>query len=419
MEINGDFLQVRSAFKNVRAYLDSASLSPSGLRVAVTARGWVMTAPASKGDVHVLNDQQGVFRREATWSPDGRTIAYFTDQTGTMELALYDTTSTKEKLLPLGTGPGVYSTLTWSPDSSKVAYVDQSRTLWYLDVKTAKNVKVSQTVFDDPTHAIVPDWSPDSKWLTWSSDLENHFNAIFVYSLDKAQKTQITDGLADADSPVFDRDGRMLYFVASTQVGQGASWLDISSFNALNAPRSVYAVVLKKDTPNPLQPESDEEVVKPEVNPDAPPSPTPDVPKAPTPTDAKAAAMPAQKAPADAKPAAPPTPPPFKIRNRFRRHRAAHHRPPRACRHLPRTCRGSQWQLLYDYSASAIHDLGLSVRRFDRQVLVRRPAIFALRQRGRHPGNPRRLKGSAYRARRSSNRADDDARKPWPGHGQS
>ncbi len=308
IQIRGDFLGVRTEFKDVRGYMDSATISPSGARVAVTARGWALTVPASKGNVHLLSDQQGVYRREASWSPDGKTIAWFTDQAGVQQLALYDNASSKERLVGLGTGPGSYNSPVWSPDSSKIAYTDQSRSIWILDVKSGKNSKVDQTIYNNPRDSVETNWSPDSKWLTWARDLENHFNAIFLYSLDTGKKSIITDGLAYANSPVFDRDGKMLYFYASTQVGQGLSWLDISSFNNLNSPSAVYGVVLRKDLPNPLQPESDEEAVKAEAEetpkpPSTPPVVPPTTPPAIPPTPAAAGQQaPAQKPAAPAKP---------------------------------------------------------------------------------------------------------------------
>jgi tricorn protease len=290
IEIHGDFLQVRTEFKNVAPYMDSSSISPSGARVVVTARGWLFTAPGSKGDVHLLDDQQGVYRQNANWSPDGKTIAYYTDQDNEWELGLYDTASTKIKLLHLGNGPGVYSAMVWSPDSSKIAYTDQAKKLWYIDVKSGQSTEVDQTIFDNPRRQVMPAWSPDSKWLTWARDLPNHYDAVFVYNLDSKKRTQITDGLADADSPVFDRDGKMLYFFASTELGQGASWLDISSLNVINKPSSVYGIVLRKDLPNPLEPESDEETPKPDANPDAPVADQP--PAKPQATPAKDAKTP-------------------------------------------------------------------------------------------------------------------------------
>jgi tricorn protease len=139
-------------------------------------------------------------------------------------------------------------------------------------VKTGVNTKVDATIYNNPRRTVTPDWSPDSKWLTWARDLDNHYNAISVYNVETGKKTQITDGFADADYPIFDKGGKYIYFFASTNVGQASSWLDLSSLNSTNRVSSVYAVVLKKDEPNPLQPESDEETAKSDEKPATPPT---------------------------------------------------------------------------------------------------------------------------------------------------
>jgi tricorn protease len=262
IEVRGDFPEVRAEFKDIHESIDGASISPSGARVAVSTRGWVMTVPAKKGDARLLDETQGVHRRAPAWSPDGKTVAYITDVGGNQQLALFDGSARTEKRLDLGDEPGFYYAPVWSPDSSAIAYIDNKRNLWMIDVKTGQNTKIDSEIYDNPGHAMIASWSPDSRWIAWARDLENHLNAVFLYSLDTKKVTQITDGLADADDPTFDRDGRLLYFHASTQVGQASSWLDISNYNNLNAQSSVYAVVLRKDLPNPLQPESDEEAAK-------------------------------------------------------------------------------------------------------------------------------------------------------------
>lgn len=285
--IHNDFLEVRPRYKNVQNQITSAALSPSGNRVALTARGFVFTAPASKGDVHLLTEEQGAHRREVTWSPDGRTVAYITDEKAVQQLALYDAASGTKKLLDLGESPAYYFGPQWSPDSTKIAYFNNKQQLWYVDVKTGKNVKIDTTIYNNPRSPYTYDWSPDSKWLTWSRDLENHLNAIFVYGIDSGAKTQITDGMADAASPVFDKSGKYLYFTASTDVGQASSWLDLSSLNNLNSTSSVYAVVLKKDEADPLHPESDEEAPKAEAATPPPAAGAAPAAQAPKPTTAK------------------------------------------------------------------------------------------------------------------------------------
>ena len=101
-------------------------------------------------------------------------------------------------------------------------------------------------------------WSPDSRWIAYSKTLTSHMHAIFAYSLDQAKSLQLTDGLSDARFPAFDQKGQYLYFTASTDVGPTTGWLDLSSINR-PITRSAYLMVLRKDQPSPLAPESDEE----------------------------------------------------------------------------------------------------------------------------------------------------------------
>jgi tricorn protease len=114
--------------------------------------------------------------------------------------------------------------------------------------------------YEDPSSTMTESWSPDSKWLTYSKLLENHLRAIFVYSLETGKESRITDSIGDARYPVFDKGGKSLIFAVSTDMGLSAGWLDLSSFQH-PVLRSVYAAVLKKGDPSPVEPLSDEEKV--------------------------------------------------------------------------------------------------------------------------------------------------------------
>jgi tricorn protease len=259
--IRGDFPEVRSALKNVAPAIGGLGISPSGSRIVASARGWIFTLPAAKGDARLLGGAQGVNRRDPAWSPDGKTIAFVTDEDGTQNLSLYDVATGKEKHLALADSPGYYYHPVWSPDGKRIAYTSEKLGLYILDVESGKSVKVDRQTYRGRAD-VQPSWSPDSKWLTWSRDLENCLNACFLYSVDSGKVTQITDGLSDAANPVFDLDGKTLYFTASTDTGTASNFEDISGYAAINTTSSVYAVVLRKDLPNPLQPESDEETPK-------------------------------------------------------------------------------------------------------------------------------------------------------------
>ncbi|HJP82697.1 MAG TPA: PDZ domain-containing protein [Fimbriimonadaceae bacterium] len=259
IQIDGDFPEFRPQFKSLADNLGSGSISPSGARVVFEARGRIFTIPASKGNAHEISSKDGVANRYVSWSPDGKTIAFFSDESGEYKLVLHEVATDKERVIDPGQMPAYYFSPSWSPDSKKIAYTDNRHNLWVLDVASGRSTLVDTFTYEDPTRTVSPNWSKDSNWLTWHRDLENHLNAIFLYDVASGKKSQVTDGLSNARFPIFDKNGSYLYFVASTNTGPSAAWLDLSSYDRANITSSVYAVALRKDVADPNSPESDEE----------------------------------------------------------------------------------------------------------------------------------------------------------------
>jgi tricorn protease len=292
IELDGDFPEVRPQLRNLATGAFPSGISPTGQRVVGTTRGFVFTAPASRGDARLIPGKEGFLRTDPAWSPDGKTIAYITPETGKEQLALLDLATQKTRLVALGDADNAFDSPLWSPDSKEIAYRDNALNLWVLDVESGKSTKVDRN-FRRSRVPISASWSPDSKWLAYQKDLPNSMGAVFLYQLESAKATQVTDGLSDARNPVFDRDGKHLFFLASTDVGLGAETQDIAALSSANATQNVYGIVLKKGGANPLQPQSDEEPLpkEPEAKPaDAPKPPattaTPQTPKAPEPPKA-------------------------------------------------------------------------------------------------------------------------------------
>ena len=260
IQIAGDLPEVRDRMVNVSSRLTGAHLSPNATRALFEARGEVITVPAEKGDPRNITNSPKVMERSPAWSPDGKSIAYFSDESSEYALHIAPQAGGGDVIKIPMLEPGFYRGTRWSPDSKKIAFVDSHMRIWYVDVEQRKATRVDKEPYWDPFgDEWQPVWSPDSQWLAYATRLPNYLGAIHLYSLATAKATQITDGMSDANHPVFDKDGRYLYFTASTDSGPSRQ-PDVGSFSR-PVSRSVYLVVLARAEPSPFAPESDEEKV--------------------------------------------------------------------------------------------------------------------------------------------------------------
>lgn len=255
--VSGDMPEVRERYADVGDSLRSAGLSPNAARAVFGARGEIVTVPAEKGDPRNLTNTMGTMERDPAWSPDGTTIAYFSDESGEYMLHLRPQDGKGETVkIALGDEPTYYFSPRWSPDSKKIAYSDAHLGLWYVDVAAKKPVRVDKERLWRGLGGSLA-WSPDSQWLAYEKTLPNYMGAVYLYALESGKSSQVTDGMSDARFPVFDADGKYLYFTASTDSGQSLQ-PDIHSMTR-PVTRSIYLAVLPKDEPSPFAPESDEE----------------------------------------------------------------------------------------------------------------------------------------------------------------
>ena len=262
IEVTGDLPWARAGIKKVAGMIRSSALSPSGIRVAIEARGDIFTVPAEKGDYRNLTRSTAVHDRDPVWSPDGTQLAWFSDASGEYQLMIGEQTGVaKPRVVPLPSS-AFFSELAWSPDGKQLSFQDNHLNLWTLDFASGKAAKIDTETYDDPSRSIDPVWSPDSRWIAYSKNLPNHLRAIFVYSFADGKAHPVTDGMSDAVSPAFDASGKYLYFLASTNYGPNAGWLEMSSTER-PVQRSIYLVVLSATEPSPLLPEAGDEPAPP------------------------------------------------------------------------------------------------------------------------------------------------------------
>ena len=256
----GDLAEVRPHFQKIEPKrIGSWVISPTGARAAFGVRGEILTVPAEKGDIRNLTNTTDAVERDPAWSPDGKSIAYFSDESGEYALHIRDQSGLGEvRKIDLGKPSTFYYSPKWSPDSKKIAYTDKRLNVWCVDVEKKTPVRVDTDMYTDPNHGLQTAWSPDSRWIAYTRQLRSHLHAVFAYSLEQAKSYQLTDGMSDALFVAFDKEGKYLYFTASTDTALNTGWLDMTGLQH-PVTRSVYVMVLKKDEASPLAPESDEE----------------------------------------------------------------------------------------------------------------------------------------------------------------
>jgi tricorn protease len=278
-----DLPELRERFAKGSQWVRGGSVSPTGARAVIGFRGEIVTVPAEKGDPRNLTQTPAVHERYPVWSPDGASIAYFSDASGEYELhvAPQDGKGAVKKFKLAGAG--FFGSPRWSPDSRKIAFADNALTLYWIDLATGAVKRIASEYLYQPggQAQMGTNWSPDSKWIAYTLGTPTFFRRVHVYSLDQDKSFPVTDGLSSVDEPTFDAEGKYLWFLASTDAGPVNQWFDMSNSD-LRLTSSLYLAVLRRDGANPLAKESDEEKPKDEKKPEEKPAAKPgDKPAAP------------------------------------------------------------------------------------------------------------------------------------------
>ncbi|MBY0490700.1 MAG: DPP IV N-terminal domain-containing protein, partial [Gemmatimonadaceae bacterium] len=257
----GDFPWMLPQWKDVGNRISSLALSSTGKRAAVEARGEIFTIPAEKGDVRNLTNSSGSAEIAPLWSPDGKSVAYFSDKSGEYQLVIAPQDGLGVARTIVWSDPSRPYYPAWSPNGKYIAFQDTHFRMWLVDVAagTAKVADADPYFMAD--RSIIPVWSPDSRYIAYPKRLKSLMRALYVYDTETAKVQQLTDGLADAEMPAWDASGKYLWFMASTNVGLHSSLLDMSAYDKPET-RSLYLMVLAKGEPSPLLPESDDETAR-------------------------------------------------------------------------------------------------------------------------------------------------------------
>jgi tricorn protease len=245
--------------KNVSEQIENVSAAPDGNRVVIEARGELFNAPVKEGVTLNLTHSSGAFDREPAWSPDGTSIAYWSDRDGEYQLYVQPANdpSAAKQITHFKSGFG-YS-LFWSPDSKYIAYIDEKNDINSIEVSSGKLTKVDNSKFHighGGRFGYRINWSPDSKWITYAKEVDNVNPALFVYNVDNNKVSQLTSGYYADYGPVFDAKGEFIYYLTDRAFNSAYSGLGDGTWIYPNNTQ-IAALALTNKVTYPLYPKND------------------------------------------------------------------------------------------------------------------------------------------------------------------
>lgn len=238
-------------------FIQHANISPDGNRVLMEARGDIFSLPAENGFVKNITRTTGANERYPAWSPDGNSIAYWSDQSGEYELWLAQAGKEEAPKKLTNYGGGFRYNLYWSPNSKKIIFIDQAMKIKMYDIATGSTSAIDQALrfMHGGCENFSGSWSPDSRWFAYSRDLNNYHNAAFIYDAQNKKTQQVTDGFYNCGNAAFDTEGKYL-FVTTNQLFS-PYYSDIDNSFIYGNSTLIAAISLKRSTRSLLYPKND------------------------------------------------------------------------------------------------------------------------------------------------------------------
>lgn len=257
IQIKDDFDAGRGGIIDVSKNVTNYEISPDGNRALFGARGEIFTVPAKYGNTRNLTNTSGVHERNSKWSPDGKWISYVSDATGEDEIYIRSQDGLSAPVQITKNSDNYKYQPIWSPDSKKLLWADRAQRLQYVDIESKAVTMVAESkVWEYSEYA----WSPDSKWITYSNSEADVMTKIKLYSVDKKESYDATDGWYESGNPTFSSDGKFLFFVSNRSFTPSYSWTEWN--HAYFDMSKIYFIALAKDTKSPFEPKSDEVKIK-------------------------------------------------------------------------------------------------------------------------------------------------------------
>jgi len=258
VSIPGDRPTLRTKVVDPMDHLMGGDVSATGVRAVLEARGDLFTVPAEHGSPRALTRTSGVAERNPSWSPDGRWIAYFSDESGEYELYVTQSDGKGETRQVTGDGEAFRFNPIWAQDSQSILTSDVTGAMYHHDLESGETTLIDVDPLSDSGRTA--SFTQDGRWITYARSTEDSIKpSIFIHDLDSGETHQVTTNMTTDLNPVFDRRGDYLYYVSARAFSPSYGNYPGDTTFVYEGTHVLIAVPLRADIESPFLPESDEE----------------------------------------------------------------------------------------------------------------------------------------------------------------
>jgi tricorn protease len=219
VNITSDDKENNREILSVNAEADSYHLSPSSKRAVISTHGELFTIATDKGDVHRLTDTPGARETDPQWSPDGKHIAYVSDENGRDEVWVCDERGRNTKRI--SESDAQKGQINWSPDSQALLYTSSDKKLYKYSFPTGKTTVLAagEVVGFGGSAILQPQWSPDGKWVAYTKGSRTLLPHVYIVSADGGKERRVTDEDSYSDtSALWTPDGKKLIYLSGSDI---------------------------------------------------------------------------------------------------------------------------------------------------------------------------------------------------------
>ncbi len=252
-----DFSSGRQKYILVKDYIENWDIGPDGNRAVFVARGDIFTVPQKNGSTVNMTNTSGIHERNARWSPDGKYIAFISDESGEDEVYIVHKDSAGKAVQLTFNNDNYLFGLDWSPDSKKITFSDRKQRLFYVDIHTKEKVEIATSNSLEIQGAV---FSPDNQYIAYTLPSGRGNSVVYIYSVRDKKSTAVTEKWFPSYSPRFSADGKYLFFISERTFNP--SYNNIEWNHAYFDLAKIYCIPLKSDTKHPFEPKSDEVEIK-------------------------------------------------------------------------------------------------------------------------------------------------------------